>query len=479
MPMHVQPFQRSAGWEVTPSLDALVAADHPVRFIAADVDSVSAAEWQSMGITWQEGGQGAHGYHPVALLALWLWGFMSGVRSSRRLEEACRDRLSVRWLSGGLQPDHTTLWRFYEAHRAGMRYLLANTVHTAVRLGLVDLALQAVDGTKIAGNASKRRTYDAPGLDRLAERVEAAITDLEAQNQTGGDPPPPGLPTALQQWTTLQEQVRAARTGLGSDERVNLTDPDARLMRGPRGFVAGYNAQAMVSPVPAAAGGGSYITAAEISTEPVDRALLVPMLAAAEATSGTRSPETVADSGYHSAAMLAGAQDRGQTVYSPEGRQAGDRRSGEAARSTREHFPSDALADTDTCPEGATLTRRRRVTRPDRVAITRYQGEPATCRACPAFGICTTDRHHGRVLEVSDLDAVLVAQRARMATVEAKAAYARRQGLIEPVFGLLKEQQAVPRFLLRGKAAVQAEWSLLATAFNLRVLVRIWRAPAA
>ncbi len=122
-------------------------------------------------------------------------------------------------------------------------------MQTAVRAGLVDLALQAVDGTKLAGNAAKDRTYDAKGLERLIERTEQAIADLEAQNATGGEGAPLRLPEGLVSKAALLERVWQAKEQLGPGERLNLTDREARLMKGRGGYVAGYNAQALVSPL--------------------------------------------------------------------------------------------------------------------------------------------------------------------------------------------------------------------------------------
>ena len=132
---------------------------------------------------------GAPAYHPWALLSVWLYGFMTGVRSSRKLEAACRDQIPFLWLTGWQHPDHNTLWRFYQAHRSAMRWLLKHTVRTAVEVGLVDLAVQALDGTKIAANAAGDQTYDMSKLERLLAKTGAAIGDLEAQNEGGDDPP--------------------------------------------------------------------------------------------------------------------------------------------------------------------------------------------------------------------------------------------------------------------------------------------------
>ena len=471
-PRHVRPFVREAGWELPTSLDTLVPRDHPVRFVAQYVDGLSGEDWLELGIRWQEGGQGAHGYHPKVLLAVWLWGFMSGVRSSRRLEAACAEQLSCLWLTGGQRPDHNTLWRFYQAHRAGMRYLLTDTVRMAVRLGLVDLAIQAVDGSKVSGNAAKERSYDQAGLDRLLDRTERAIAELEAQNRTDETPPPPRLPEELADAQALRARLQEAREGLEPGTRINLTDGDARLMPSRRGYVAGYNAQAVVSPLAEQRAGyrGMLVTAAEVTDAPDDHAQLLPMLAAAEATTGVRATTTVADGGYHSAAVLAACQARQQEVLMPEAQ-----RTKLPGPYHKDRFRFDAATDTYPCPQGQTLVFAGIRHRKDRLPMRAYRAGAAVCRACPAFGTCTKDAHKGRLIEISQENPVLVAHRALMATARAKGLYARRKELVEPVFGIVKEQQGLRRFLLRGKAGVRAEWCLVGASFNLRTLARIWQ----
>lgn len=463
--MPQRPGEREAGWQLPSSLDELIPANHAVRFVAAYLDGLDALDWTSLGISLEGKERGAPRYHPKVLLGIWLWGFMNGVRSARKLEAACGEMLSYRWLSGQQTPDHNTLWRFYQAHRAGMRYLLTHRVQTAVRAGLVDLALQAVDGTKLAGNAAKDRTYDAKGLERLIERTEQAIADLEAQNATGGEGAPLRLPEGLVSKAALLERVWQAKEQLGPGERLNLTDREARLMKGRGGYVAGYNAQALVSPLDATTAGttGMLITAADVSDDPDDHDQLVPMLDQAAATTGQHAGATLADGGYHSGPNLAASA--GQCLVMPEAQVGLD------APYHKDRFVYDAEEDAYTCPEGQVLTLRGTKQSGERV----YRGTGAVCRAGPAFGVCTTNRRQGRLLEVSPCEPELRAHRAWMATEEAKDLYRRRKELIEPVFGILKECQGARRLLLRGREAVRAEWSLLAASFNLRTLARVWQ----
>jgi transposase len=234
----IRPFSRDTIWLLPPSLEEVIGPEHPARFIGMFVDQLDRVAWATLAIDPQGEPRGAPSYAPAVLLSVWLYGFVTGVRSSRKLEVACRDQLPYRWLSGWQRPDPNTLWRFYQAHRQQMRTLLKRTVQTALRLGLIDLAVQAVDGTKMAGNAAKERTYDATGLAKLLARLDRAIADLEAQNETGGDAPPPSLPPSLRQKQALREQVQAALPVVEAEEgpeRINLTDPEAVLLKGRQG----------------------------------------------------------------------------------------------------------------------------------------------------------------------------------------------------------------------------------------------------
>lgn len=479
--MPIRPVCRERTWLFPPSLEELIPVDHPARFVAAFVDGLDRAAWCGMDIAVDGDPLGAPAYDPRGLLCVWLYGFMTGTRSSRKLEAGCRDQMPYLWLTGWEHPDHNTLWRFYQAHRQQLRQLLKRTVKTAVRMGLVDLAVQAVDGTKVVGNAAKARTYDEAGLRQLLERTDAAIADLEAENETGGDPPPPRLPKELADAKALREQVQAALEEVTAEDgpkHSNLTDPDARLMKGPQGYVVGYNAQAMVSPLASTTAGrtGLFITAGEVTDCPADQEQLLPMVKQAEENTGRPADLTLADGGYHSGPNVAACAEQKRAVAIPE--------SNRPAREEpdpygRDAFTYDPETDSYTCPQGQTLRFVGEKHSKGRPVSRVYRASRTICFACPAFGVCTRDRRHGRMLQVGPHDLALRAHRAWMATEKAKAAYRQRKQLPEPTFGILKEQQGARRFLLRGLEHVRAEWALLATAFNLRTLYRVWRDWAA
>jgi len=421
---------------------------------------------------------------------VWLWGFMSGTRSSRKLEQACWDQLPYRWLTGWPRPDHHTLWRLYRDHRQPLRRRLKRTVRTAVAAGLVDLAVQAVDGTRVAGSAARERTLDAAGLAGLLERTASAIADLEAQNTGGDDPPPPRLPKRLAERPALQEQVQAALERVQAalervqaedgPERTNLTDPDATLQKGRNGgWLGGYNAQAVVAGVAAPPSGdpdepgGLLITAADVTTDRDDHGQLVPLVDQAAATTETPLEQVRADGGYHSTANLAACAEHKPPVAllmpDPQAPAA-------TAAYHKDRCVDDPATDTFTCPQGQTLRFNGQDRRRDGApTVRRYRALKTVCDACPVRAACTTSTTKGRSITIGPDDARLRQHRAVMATAAARATYRRRKTLPEPAFGILKEQQAARRFLLRGLDHVRAEWTLLATAFNLRTLARAWR----
>lgn len=471
--MPVRELNRQQTRLLPPTLDELIPDDHPARFVATVVDSLDQVIWEKLRISLDGELLGAPAYHPRALLGVWLYGFMTSTRSSRKLEAACRDQMPYLWLTGWQHPDHNTLWRFYKEHRAEMRHLFKLTVRTAVKMDLVDMAVQAVDGTKIQANAARERTYDARGLQQLLNRTDMVIQELEKQNEEGDDPPPVHLPEKLRQAQFLRAEVKAAIGRLTEEDglkRVNLTDGDAKLVKSRQGIVAGYNLEAVVSPLKVTDNkkAGLIMIGVEAVQEPEDHNQLIPMLEQSEEMTGKLVDMTLADAGYHSGANLAVCEQRKQMIAMPESQ---EHRLKNPYH--KDSFSYDAGAESYICPKGQLLKfiETRSLTK-KKVRV--YGGLGTVCRQCSSFGICTKNRYRGRELLIGPYDTDLRRHRVWMATDEAKTFYKRRKELVEPAFGIIKEQMGVRRFLLRGWSNVQAETNTLATAFNLRTLCSVW-----
>ncbi len=472
-------FSRDQPRLLPPSFAELVPLDHSLRFVAAFVEALPEECWQELGIEREPAQRGAPRYAPTMLLLVWLAGFMQGTRTTRKLEYACRYDLVFRWLTGDQQPDHNTLWRFYAAHRQTMRALLRQSVLTAVNAHLADLAEQAVDGAKVLANAARARSLTREEMERLESRIAAVIADLESQQHGDEEPPPPSLPAELATQQALRERVAEALAQVDADDqktRINQTDIEARMMKTRQGVRPGYNAQAVVVALDAEQAGtsGRLIVQTSVRTAADDHAHLVEMIAAAQVP-GQPVPQTLADGGYHSGAMLEACAGAGYRVVMPETQTPAQRRN----PYHKDHFIYDAEADSYTCPRGRELTFRQvQHRKDDGRTLMIYRGDPSHCRSCPAGDACTTSKRWGRTLQVGCYDDHLQAHRRWMTTDAAQQAAKRRGPLIEPVFGTIKEQLRAHRFLLRGREQVDAEWALLATAYNLRTLARIWATNA-
>ena len=199
---------------------------------------------------------------------------------------------------------------------------------------------------------------------------------MRHSNEAGEEAAVARLPQKLADKEVLREQVKHAMADLASQKRhrrINLTDPEARLMKGRQGIVAGYNAQAMVSPMETDGGATSMlVTAVDVVDAANDNALLVPMMEQAEETTGTRAQMTLADAGYFAASHLEECARRDQQVVVSEARQRFLK-----DPYHKDRFTYDEHSDSFTCPQGRTLAFVR-IQHANGVPLRLYRG----CRCC-------------------------------------------------------------------------------------------------
>jgi transposase len=421
------------------------------------IDAVEQMDLGAFYGAYRHDGHGRAAFEPAMMVALLLYAYARGIRSSRAIERACEDDVGFRVVAAQHVPDHTTIARFRQRHEDALAEVFGEALGLCVDAGLVDAEVIAVDGTKVHADASERATTN---YEQLARRVlaEAAAVDADEDERLGdrrGDELPGPVATAQgrKKWLAdakrrLEERraqegrsvpaSRAARLreakrrleeeheceieanaayeayrarGVDKTGRkfgrppkpysppdsppgtVNTTDPDSRNVKTPRGWVQGYNAQVVTTK-------DQIIIAAELTNSSADFGQLGPLVDAARgellAAGVIEAPRVVlADTGFwHTDQMQQLAADGVQVLVPPDG----DRRKG---------------------------------TRPG------WTG-----------GLYTFMR---RVLQ----------------TPAGAALYARRQGMIEPVFGHTKFNRRIDRFQRRGRAACRSEWRLIAATHNL------------
>jgi transposase len=444
-------FDPNQGLLLPPSLGDWLPAEHMARFVAELVDEH--LDLSRIRAAYTEG-KGAPPYDPRLMVRLLVYGYCTGVRSSRRLEAACVDVVAFRWLAAGQAPDYRSIARFRRRHLSALGHLFVQALALCQAAGMVRLGRVALDGTKLRANASRRKAMSYARMSEkekiLAQEVSALLAEAEAIDKAedaefGKNRRTDELPEELQRRETRLAKIRQAKQALedeareraeaeagqkardrGEDddtvaERVaeagqkaapkpkaqrNFTDPESKIMKTADGsFHQCFNGQAVVDAE------HQVIVAADVTDCAADVANLVPMTAQATANTGRAPGEVLADAGYCSEANL-------------------DQAAGLTAATGTEFFIATGRTKHDepipNAPRGRipnSATPKQRMAR-------------------------------------------------KLTTKKGRATYARRKVIVEPVFGQMSTLQNAKQLLLRGLDGAKGEWLLLAACHNLRKLHR-------
>jgi transposase len=427
-----------------PSLRDWLPDDHLAWFVLDAVDEIDLSAFYA---AYREDGWGRAAFDPQMMVALLLYAYAVGERSSRGIERRCREDVAFRVLTANQIPDHATIARFRARHEQALAGTFTQVLALCAQAGLVSVGVVALDGSLLSGSASPQATRSYASIREEVERMlaEAAQADA-AEDERLGEARGDELPAELCDARSRRERLRRCKQRLEQEQadeqaaheenlawraawerehgrrlagrkptppdpaalaarKINATDPDTRLMKRAGGrSVQGYNVQVVASPE-------QVIIAAQVTRSHNDADQLEPMVAKANDTlreAGIEEPIGIvlADGGYWNSPAIANVRERGIDVLIP--------------------------------------TQDRRRTRPRKLSP--RQGN-----------------------EAQRIEAVL-------SKPEGQALYRRRQQIVEPVFAHTKFIRRTDRFLRRGLAACQAEWQLIAATHNL---LKLWRAGLA
>jgi transposase/IS5 family transposase len=408
-----------------PSVRDWVDPDGLPAFISDLVDDLDLAPFLAA----HDEPRGMPPYHPAMMLKVLLYGYATGVRSSRKLEERLKRDVDFMYLAGGARPGHKAIGEYRRRHLEAFHTLFLDILLLCQEAGLVKLGRVALDGTKVKADASKHKAMSYGRMDEREAALEAEVTRIleeaeatdQAEDERYGDARGDELPKALRTREGRLRAIREARATLEAEAKEqsgdptavpepkaqrNFTDPDSRIMRSkPDGWIAGYNAQAVVDEA------HQVIVATALTTSTTDTGSLPELTDQVEANTGRRPRRLLADAGYQSDDNLAHLEDKGIDAYV-------------ATRRDR-HSEAPPAAPRGRIPKG--LSRRERMAR-------------------------------------------------KLRTKPGRAHYARRKVIVEPVFGQIKEAMGFRRFSLRGKEKVDAEWHLVCAVHDLGKLFRSGRA---
>ena len=440
-----RPIDRQTAYLFPPSVDDWLPEEHLARFV---VDVVEQLDVSAMSKAYR--GSGSASYHPCLLIGLLVYGYATGVFSSRKLERATYDSVAFRFVAANQHPDHDTIAAFRRRFLKEIEALFVKILLLAREMGLLKLGTVALDGTKIHANASKHSALSYEHAGKIEAQLKAEVAELLAKAEAADQAELPygmSIPEELarreerlkkiaeakakiearakeryERELALHQAKLAAREakekatgkkpggkppappaeGPSPSDQVNLTDEESRIMPvSGGGFEQCYNAQAVV------AEGSLLVVASGVTQAPNDKRELEPMLAKTRALPEAlgKAETMLADAGYFSAANVAACATAGIEPLIAPGRDG--------------HHPSlsERFAGAPPAPENPT---------------------PVEAMA------------H------------------RLKTPEGKALYAKRKCMPEPVFGVIKSALGFSQFLLRGLENVRGEWSLVTMAWNVK-----------
>ena len=410
-------------------------AGHLAHFIN---DTVDALDLSAFYARYEGGGSRNQPFHPAMMVKVLVYGYATGVFSSRKMERRLHEDLAFRMLAAGNFPRHRTICDFRAFHLKELSQLFVQVVRLAREMGLVKLGTVAIDGTKIKANASRHKAMSYERMQQaeaeLKAQIDALLERAKAADEAEAREPELDLPTEMQRREARLAAIREARERLEQRQREldlergrsddddrrprgpdgkprggrykrefgvpedkaqdNFTDPDSRIMkRAGGGFDPAYNAQTAVDET------AHIIVAAELDNTAPDANWLLPMIQAVKNTLGELPDLALADAGYRSEENLSNAPIEVVVALGREGK-------------------AHAEVDAQRYPHTAAMA-------------------------------------------------------AKLQSDEGKAAYRKRKWIAEPPNGWIKNVLGFRQFSMRGLHRVQAEWKLVCMALNLRRMAKM------
>lgn len=454
------------------SLDEYIEADSIVRVVGAFVEHLPVEE---MGFLRGDESQtkGRPGYDPRMMLAVFIWGHLNNVRSSRRLERECGRNVELMWLSGMLKPDFKTLCRFRQYNGEGIKEVLARFRMWCDEVGLIGKEVVAVDGSKFkAVNSSARNVTEGQLANRIAKekkKVAQYLKELEeTDQQDGGDEAKPTAEELKEKIATIEKFLKEQENKLEQMKRDGVTqesetDPDSRLMKTQKGMSVAYNVQTVVDDK------HKLIVGVTVSNEVSDRTLLTEMARQAKEELGVEELTVIADGGYYACEAIKDCEQEDIKTYVPVKETEQDEK--KSGRFKRGRFKYDEEKDVYGCPQGEELkkigTTSRKVRGGKKIMF--VYGTKA-CANCPLKSRCTTSKYGRRLKRWVHED---VTDRLRERLAENPEMLKKRKGMVEHPFGTIKVGMGHERLLMKGKAKVGTELNLSVLGYNLKRVMSI------
>ena len=453
------------------TLEDCISEEHEVRFIDAFVDKLDLKKLGVVSLTQAtKKKDGRPCYSDDIFLKLYLYAYLNGLKSSRRLERECERNVELHWLLGGLKPNYHSIADFRKINATALKNLFKLFVIFLKDVGLVGGEIIAVDGTKIRGNNSKKNNYNANKIIRhlafIEEKTKALLDEFE-QNDAAEEEPLllNNISEKLNHLKAQKIKYEQLQTQLDNthEPQISTTDPDARALL-VRGVVVevGYNVQAAVDEK-------HKMVVATHTINRNDKNALYDICLEAKENLDLEEMTVLADKGYHTGRELQNCQQAGIDTVVARQEVVNSNTKGTQPAYMVQHFSYDEQTDSYSCPEGQTLTTtgRLHVKKREREVSYHFKKYRTTaCRSCPVKHLCT-GRHDGR-REIERSEYADAVERNKYNYQNNTALYRKRQEINEHIFGTIKRQWDLNYTNLRGLEKVNGEMALIMTVYNLK-----------
>lgn len=443
---------------------------------------------------------GATAIHPKILLKVILLAYARGMISSRQIERACQENIIFIALSYGYAPDHSTIAQFISSLQSEIQTLFSNVLLVCEELGLLDGTHFSLDGVKLSANVSKEWSGTFDELKHKRDKLQEKIQRVLAEHLQADQQPEVELERQKKRERRFQLQVERLNQFLeeqkpkqgsdGKEIQSNVIDNESVKMPSSHGVLQGYNAQALVDSK------HQVILAAEAFSSQ-DHENLAPMLTGAKKNlhdlgkepTYFQGKQLTADSNYHSFNSLTLCQEEKIDAYIPDiqfrkrdphfadqqrfqdGLHGRQRPAAKPGLFTVSDFSFDPRKQVYLCPQGKELTCHARNQTNRYRTYDIYHAHKEDCAACPVKTRClsktTTSRRYLSVQVDTQEPNLIDEMKAKIDTEQGRQIYARRLGIVEPVFANICVQKRMNRFTLRTKLKVDVQWRLFALVHNI------------
>lgn len=451
------------------SLDDLVPENNIVRIIDLVVDQIVLSNPDKFNKA-RETEVGRPAYSPSTLLKLYLYGYLNGISSSRKLEAETYRNIEVMWLLGKLRPDHWTISNYRKEQGDEIKFVTREFIRFLKSKGYIKGETIAIDGTKIKANANRDMLTAKKienRLKNLNEKIENYLESMaendivedikeEIAGEIKGSEINKALIEKIIEAQKKIEKLQSEKEYLekSGQERVSPNDREARLMKSRDGKLPAYNVQMAVDQE------NKLIADSEVVTEENDKRQLSSMVESVEEEIGERPKEVIADKGYYSPSLIEKVESTEETECYVDVEK----------KEEEIKFTYDKEKDEYKCSEGKRLVLFQRDKKRENGTADVYRG--IECDGCKKRDICTSSKK-GRMKHRYNNQEFVENYKKKMEGKVAREKIKKRKSIAEHPFGVIKYWMGKIPLLLRGREKVATEINIYTTAYNLRRLINI------